>query len=60
VSIASEKVLFWQRHRWVCHPDLPAPKLLGSILCSNAAPHHPCRQDVAWQQHWNHCILAGW
>lgn len=29
----------------------------GIILCSNAAPHHPFWQDVAWQQHMNACIL---
>ncbi len=30
----------------------------GVILCSNAAPHHPFWQDVAWQQTWNQHILA--
>jgi hypothetical protein len=29
----------------------------GIILCSNAAPHHPFWQDVAWQQWWNRRIL---
>lgn len=30
----------------------------GIILCSNAAPHHPFWQDVAWQQRMNARILA--
>jgi hypothetical protein len=30
----------------------------GIILCSNAAPHHPFWQDVAWQQRMNACILG--
>jgi hypothetical protein len=30
----------------------------GTILCSNAAPHHPFWQDVAWQQRMNASILG--
>jgi hypothetical protein len=30
----------------------------GIILCSNAAPHHPFWQDVAWQQRMNAFILG--
>lgn len=30
----------------------------GIILCSNAAPHHPFWQDIAWQQRVNASILG--
>lgn len=29
----------------------------GIMLCSNAAPHHPFWQDIAWQQRMNTAIL---